>query len=86
MTYTFQISTDGFAAQTLDVTPLWDDALSISYEREDKDIFFRRMLSGTLTFYGDDYTTISGFDNDDDISIRIKQDGVLWWSGFLGGS
>ena len=42
------------------------------------------MLSGTLTFYGADYTTIYGFDNDDEISIQIKQDGVLWWSGFFG--
>lgn len=83
MIYTFEIRLNGAGSWT-QFYPLYDDALSIDYKKEDGDIFFRRMLDGDLVFVGDEYTTISGYENDDEINIKIEQDGVLWWEGFFG--
>ena len=43
-----------------------------------------RCLVVILYLSGDDYQTIYAYDNDDEIKIRIYQNGVLWWDGFFG--
>ena len=83
MTYTFHISLND-TDTWVQFYPLYGD-LDIDNKKEDKDVYFRRILEGGLVFKGDEYTTIYGYENDDEIKIEIRQDGVAdWWIGYFG--
>lgn len=53
----------------------------ISYQRNEGQIFFRRIFAGELTFLGDDYTTLMGFSDCDVLDFQVYCKSQLWWEG-----
>ena len=82
--YKFIFDDDG---TDLAVFPTFGNGLSISFDKETGQEFFRRKLSGQLKFTGPDYAYIvaQAFDHEFKIQIQISHDrGQLWtpyWNG-----
>lgn len=70
-----------------EVHPLWNDSLSVDYEKEGQEQFFRKKLSGQLTFVGTDYAYIKSKDINYTFSFVIymsNDNGQTWqeyWKG-----
>lgn len=70
-----------------EVHPIWNAQLSLDYEKESQQQFFRKKLNGKLTFVGDDYTYIKNKSIDYPFSLDIymsSNNGSTWaayWSG-----
>lgn len=84
--YKFLLSVSGETAY--EVFPIWRD-LTIEFEKESGEEFFRRKLNGKLTFQNQDYLTIRNNSMDIlyDLTIQISYDrGAIWtdyWYGFF---
>ena len=67
--------------------PVYNNELAIEWEREQGQMFYRRKMSGKLTFIGDDFAFITSkaIDFEYRVSIEISyDDGKLWtnyWNG-----
>lgn len=48
----------GYGGTTRNVRPIYKDDLSLDYEKESQQMFFREQLSGNIVFVGDDATEI----------------------------
>lgn len=83
--YKFQIVREGF--RNRDVFPIYRDNLAIDFEKESGQAFFRRKLSGKLTFAGEDFAFIDecAFDTEFKVVILTSWDmGGTWlkyWQG-----
>lgn len=67
--------------------PNYDSDLSVSYEMETNERFFRKSISGDLTFMREDYYSIIGalFDTDYTVSVFSTPDfGKTWRRDFVG--
>lgn len=82
--YKFELSKTGVAQEAF---PVYKDDLSINYQRQSGEEFYRARLSGRLTFQKDDYLFIrnSTFSTQFTLTISISYDlGVTWSSYFVG--
>lgn len=68
--------------------PVYKDDLAIDFEQESNQQFFRRKLSGKLTFVRDEYDWISGraFDFEYLLKIFISYDGGQSWAEYWNGT
>lgn len=79
--------TDRTVTGTRAAEPVWKDDLTIDYEQERGQMFFRRKLSGRLNFVGDDYDWLMGRAYADEIGVTIQRSndlGATWtdfWTG-----
>ena len=84
--YRFNITVNG---ATHTVAPLYGNDLSLIFEKEADQQFFRRKLSGDLTFVGTDYNFIVAqvFDTRFVLRMLISRDGgvnwAVYWAGFF---
>jgi ABC-type ATPase with predicted acetyltransferase domain len=78
--YTFYLSRD-YTPTPIQVYPIWKDDLAIEYEMEQGQRFYRRELSGSLTFVGKDFDWINGtaFDALFTLEIRVSRNNGLTW-------
>lgn len=66
--------------------PLWNNALSMQWNKESGYEFFRRSLSGELTFIGEDFDAITAasIETKYTVLMQITYDGATWadyWQG-----
>ena len=68
--------------------PIYKDDLAIDFEKESNQEFFRRKLSGKLTFIQDDYTFIKAqpFDFEFTLEIFISYDNGQTWTSYWNGA
>lgn len=84
--YRFNITVSGVTRR---VAPLYGNDLSLSFTKESEQQFFRRKLSGELTFINADYTYISSlpFDSRFELRMLISRDGgktwTVYWIGYF---
>lgn len=91
----YDVSEWQFADATLDFSehvssvayPLYRDDLTMNFEKQSGQEFFRRKLSGTLTFVGPDYAYIMAqdFDHEFKVEIFISHNGGKVWSSYWKG-
>lgn len=83
--YRFFLTING--GQRKSVTPNYPDDLSLEYERETGQRFFRARLSGKLTFMREDYSLIMGaaFDSVYLVIIQKSDDMGLTWTDYYTG-
>lgn len=69
------------------VNPIYKDDLSIDYEMESNQQFFRKRLSGKISFIRDDYDWLDGQDFETEFILKIEQstDRGKSWSELLQG-
>jgi hypothetical protein len=84
--YTFYLSMD-YTPTPIQVYPIWKDDLAIEYEMEQGQRFYRRELSGSLTFVGKDFDWINGtaFDALFTLEIRVSRNNGLTWEVYWQG-
>lgn len=89
-TYTFVLSHEsGGETLTRNVKPNYQDGISMSWDKQSGEQFFRRKLSGKLTFQGSDcdYILAQTFGTKFTITINISYDQDLtsseYWNGFF---
>lgn len=82
--YRFNITVNG---ATHTVAPLYGNDLSLIFEKETNQQFFRRKLSGNLTFVGVDYNFIvtQVFDTRFVVRMLISRDGGVTWTVYWAG-
>ena len=68
--------------------PVYSDELAIHFEKESGQQFFRRKLSGDLTFQSNDYDRIvsASFDTRFGVKVSISYDGGSSWSDYWNGT
>jgi len=64
-----------------ELRPIWSDSLSVEYEKEGQEQFFRKKLSGQLTFVGTDYAYIKSksIDYTFPLTIYMSNDNDQTW-------
>lgn len=82
--YKFQLSAGTDVRQAY---PVYKDDLTIDYELEQGEEFYRGKLSGKLTFQKDDYDFIRGksFDTQFSVDISISYDNGQTWTAYWSG-
>lgn len=81
MIYKFTLT---YGGNTYDVHPVYKDDLSINYERESNQMFFREKLSGDIVFVGKEAQDIIGaaFETEFVMDIYSSTNNGLSWSEF----
>lgn len=74
--YTFKIN-------SVDCEPIYGDNLSLVLEKQQRELFYRRKLSGELAFVGDDYDFIKNAPFTTTFTLEIFRDTVLYYAGFF---
>lgn len=69
------------------VNPLWPDSLAVVFTKESGEQFFRRTLSGALTFVANDYDYITSkaFDTKFSLTIEKSDDNGNTWADYWSG-
>lgn len=82
--YRFELSANG---TTRNAKPIYSDGLSLDWEREQGQQFYRAKLSGKLTFNKRDYQFIvnAAFDTQFDVVIFISYDNGTTWTQYWRG-
>lgn len=86
--YQFAPATQDFSEHVSSIAyPLYRDDLTMNFDKESGQEFFRRKLSGQLKFVGPDYAYIVAqeFDHEFKIEIFISHDGGNVWSSYWNG-
>ena len=83
--YKFVLSVDGDGQQAF---PIFKDDISIEFQQQSNEQFFRRKLSGKLTFLREDYQRIvsAAFDADFIVDLFISYDGGTTWQEYWEGT
>ena len=83
--YKFELTVNGVAQGAF---PVYSNDMAISYEQENNQVFFRRKLSGELTFQKTDYVRIvtASFDTEFGLEIFISYDAGITWASFWKGT
>lgn len=86
--YKFLIRKGSQSATATEIHPVWKDDLSLEYQKESQQQFFRANLSGSIDLQRDDYTYVmsEAFGTVFYLEIQISDNGVswshYWWGKF----
>lgn len=70
-----------FTINNIACEPIYSDGLSLIFELQNNEMFYRKKLDGVLTFVGADYDYIMGQPFETEFVVQIKQNNNLYYTG-----
>ena len=63
------------------VYPLFNDDITLKWEHDNGEYYFRKKLSGTFTFVNDDFDFVYNSDLETEFVLLVYEDAQLLWEG-----